>query len=308
MRCFTSARLNSLLAADLAVILLHVGNTAMYAFCPFLPLARYSCTKLSQRTRVRFDTSIPQPLLREFGPTGLSARTFHAHLASAVRGFDLVRPWEKPAADCRHRRSRRCGPASDPARTHLCSAARSRARANQDPVGYRCDVRSQPWRPCHVRRLDYGHRICRQSLPSSKPELLFRSGSSACVCRPSPLPSARSVRGETGIACFQPCEAPIEIPADRHGRSTLVLNAIVFLDLNEVHVGRRCRKCGTVTLETKKPGGDFPDRAQFRASYYASRSCSDEVDAPFAVIAGLDPAIHPFAKMMDPRVKPAGDA
>jgi hypothetical protein len=30
--------------------------------------------------------------------------------------------------------------------------------------------------------------------------------------------------------------------------------------------------------------------------------------APFAVIAGLDPAIHPFAKMMDPRVKPAGDA
>ena len=27
-----------------------------------------------------------------------------------------------------------------------------------------------------------------------------------------------------------------------------------------------------------------------------------------AVIAGLDPAIHPFAKMMDPRVKPAGDA
>jgi hypothetical protein len=33
----------------------------------------------------------------------------------------------------------------------------------------------------------------------------------------------------------------------------------------------------------------------------------------FAVIAGLDPAIHPFrknfeAKKMDPRVKPAGDA
>jgi hypothetical protein len=27
-----------------------------------------------------------------------------------------------------------------------------------------------------------------------------------------------------------------------------------------------------------------------------------------AVIAGLDPAIHPFAKMMDPRVKPAGDS
>jgi len=38
-----------------------------------------------------------------------------------------------------------------------------------------------------------------------------------------------------------------------------------------------------------------------------SGACSDEVDAPFAVIAGLDPAIHPFAKMMDPRVKPAGD-
>ncbi len=38
-----------------------------------------------------------------------------------------------------------------------------------------------------------------------------------------------------------------------------------------------------------------------------TRACSDEVDAPFAVIAGLDPAIHPFAKMMDPRVKPAGD-
>jgi hypothetical protein len=34
--------------------------------------------------------------------------------------------------------------------------------------------------------------------------------------------------------------------------------------------------------------------------------------AIFAVIAGLDPAIHllrkePYAKMMDPRVKPAGD-
>jgi len=26
-----------------------------------------------------------------------------------------------------------------------------------------------------------------------------------------------------------------------------------------------------------------------------------------AVIAGLDPAIHLFAKAMDPRVKPAGD-
>jgi hypothetical protein len=26
------------------------------------------------------------------------------------------------------------------------------------------------------------------------------------------------------------------------------------------------------------------------------------------VIAGLDPASHPFAKKMDPRVKPAGDA
>jgi hypothetical protein len=38
-----------------------------------------------------------------------------------------------------------------------------------------------------------------------------------------------------------------------------------------------------------------------------ARACSDEVDAPSAVIAGLDPAIHPFAKMMDPRVKPAGD-
>jgi hypothetical protein len=25
------------------------------------------------------------------------------------------------------------------------------------------------------------------------------------------------------------------------------------------------------------------------------------------VIAGLDPAIHPFRKKMDPRVKPAGD-
>jgi hypothetical protein len=25
------------------------------------------------------------------------------------------------------------------------------------------------------------------------------------------------------------------------------------------------------------------------------------------VIAGLDPAIHPFPKKMDPRVKPAGD-
>jgi hypothetical protein len=39
----------------------------------------------------------------------------------------------------------------------------------------------------------------------------------------------------------------------------------------------------------------------------AQRACSDEVDAPFAVIAGLDPAIHPFAKMMDPRVKPGND-
>jgi hypothetical protein len=28
---------------------------------------------------------------------------------------------------------------------------------------------------------------------------------------------------------------------------------------------------------------------------------------PQRVIAGLDPAIHPFTKMMDPRVKPAGD-
>jgi hypothetical protein len=27
--------------------------------------------------------------------------------------------------------------------------------------------------------------------------------------------------------------------------------------------------------------------------------CSDEVDAFSAVIAGLDPAIHPFAKKMD---------
>jgi hypothetical protein len=27
----------------------------------------------------------------------------------------------------------------------------------------------------------------------------------------------------------------------------------------------------------------------------------------FGVIAGLDPAIHPLAKRMDPRVKPAGD-
>jgi hypothetical protein len=34
---------------------------------------------------------------------------------------------------------------------------------------------------------------------------------------------------------------------------------------------------------------------------------TSEVDAPFAVIAGLDPAIHLLAKMMDPRVKPAGD-
>ena len=40
---------------------------------------------------------------------------------------------------------------------------------------------------------------------------------------------------------------------------------------------------------------------------HALGACSDEVDAPFAVVAGLDPAIHPFAKMMDPRVKPAGD-
>jgi hypothetical protein len=31
-------------------------------------------------------------------------------------------------------------------------------------------------------------------------------------------------------------------------------------------------------------------------------------DAPSGVIAGLDPAIHLFAKKMDPRVKPAGDA
>jgi len=28
----------------------------------------------------------------------------------------------------------------------------------------------------------------------------------------------------------------------------------------------------------------------------------------FNLIAGLDPAIHPLAKKMDPRVKPAGDA
>jgi hypothetical protein len=35
--------------------------------------------------------------------------------------------------------------------------------------------------------------------------------------------------------------------------------------------------------------------------------CSDGVDGRSAVIAGLDPAIHPFTKMMDPRVKPAGD-
>jgi hypothetical protein len=33
----------------------------------------------------------------------------------------------------------------------------------------------------------------------------------------------------------------------------------------------------------------------------------DYVAALFWVIAGLDPAIHPFAKWMDPRVKPAGD-
>jgi hypothetical protein len=31
------------------------------------------------------------------------------------------------------------------------------------------------------------------------------------------------------------------------------------------------------------------------------------VAALFWVIAGLDPAIHSFAKWMDPRVKPAGD-
>src|SRR5580704_9101634 len=41
-------------------------------------------------------------------------------------------------------------------------------------------------------------------------------------------------------------------------------------------------------------------------------ACLSEVDANSAVIAGLDPAIHPLrkkldAKMMDPRVKPAGD-
>jgi hypothetical protein len=34
---------------------------------------------------------------------------------------------------------------------------------------------------------------------------------------------------------------------------------------------------------------------------------SDYVAALFWVIAGLDPAIHRFAKGMDPRVKPAGD-
>jgi hypothetical protein len=37
------------------------------------------------------------------------------------------------------------------------------------------------------------------------------------------------------------------------------------------------------------------------ASYGASRRPSP------GVIAGLDPAIHPGAKEMDPRVKPAGD-
>ena len=41
-------------------------------------------------------------------------------------------------------------------------------------------------------------------------------------------------------------------------------------------------------------------------------ACPSEIDANTAVIAGLDPAIHPFrknfdAKKMDLRVKPAGD-
>jgi hypothetical protein len=58
-------------------------------------------------------------------------------------------------------------------------------------------------------------------------------------------------------------------PADRHRRSTLELNAFVFLDLNELRVGRRCRKCACVTLETKNPAGIFPDRAQFQTSYFA---------------------------------------
>jgi hypothetical protein len=32
-----------------------------------------------------------------------------------------------------------------------------------------------------------------------------------------------------------------------------------------------------------------------------------DVESIHAVIAGLDPAIHPFQKMMDARVKPAHD-
>ncbi|HEY2226893.1 MAG TPA: transporter [Xanthobacteraceae bacterium] len=39
----------------------------------------------------------------------------------------------------------------------------------------------------------------------------------------------------------------------------------------------------------------------------ASRAFSEYVAALFWVIAGLGPAIHPFAKGMEPRVKPAGD-
>jgi hypothetical protein len=37
-----------------------------------------------------------------------------------------------------------------------------------------------------------------------------------------------------------------------------------------MQVGRRCRKCGCVTLETKNPAGIFPDRAQFQVYNYAS--------------------------------------
>jgi hypothetical protein len=41
--------------------------------------------------------------------------------------------------------------------------------------------------------------------------------------------------------------------------------------------------------------------------FQAASAFPDYVDALFWVIAGLDPAILPLAKGMDPRVKPAGD-
>jgi len=43
------------------------------------------------------------------------------------------------------------------------------------------------------------------------------------------------------------------------------------------------------------------------AGLIVTRACSDHLEPLSSVIAGLDPAIHPYAKRMDPRVKPAGD-